>query len=399
MNKKLFKGLALILAVALAMGMASVALADTSFTPASGTAYATEAVNVRTGPGTSYSVLGYLNKGEKVTITGTVNNGWTQIKLPGGALGYVSGAYLSSYYPSGNSCPVVNNNVGTLYKVNTGALNVRRGPGTNYGIVSTLQRGDQVTCIGQSGKWFKIATSDGSDAWVSSSYLTSVNGNSNVIIESNGTMYATTGVNVRSGPSTSYSIVGGLNRGDKVTKTGTSGNWTRIAWGSGSAYVYSKYLQSGYISGGSSWVSPGSGNYIRYATTLINVRQGPGTEYALLGTVSRGQSLTCVGTSGSWTKVIWGSGYGYVYTGYLTSNYYNTYPDYWGQNVIYGSNSVYMQQDASLFSAKNMSTSYYVRTLPAGTRATLLSMDDGWAKIQYNGSVYYTWGSNLAYAY
>ena len=32
-------------------------------------------------------------------------------------------------------------------------------------------------------------------------------------------------------------------------------------------------------------------------------------------------------------------------------------------------------------------------------RATLLSMDDGWAKIQYNGSVYYTWGSNLAYAY
>lgn len=37
------------------------------------------------------------------------------------------------------------------------------------------------------------------------------------------TMYAATSVNVRSGPGTKYSIVGGLNRGDMVKRTGESG--------------------------------------------------------------------------------------------------------------------------------------------------------------------------------
>jgi uncharacterized protein YgiM (DUF1202 family) len=287
---------------------------------------------------------------------------------------------------------------GDRYKVNTGALNVRSGPGTNYRVIAVLEKGDIVTRIGQSGKWFKVSTSNGADAWVSSKYLTSVDGT--VVIPGDSvTMYATTGVNVRSGPSTSYSIVGGLDRGDKVTRIGTSGNWTKVVWGNGSAYVFSKYLQTGYIGGGS---SSSTSTYTRYTTTLLNVRSGPSTSYSVLGTVGQGQPLSCVGTSGNWTKIIWGSGYAYVYTSYLTSSYYGSVcpPNWnWGSNdVIFGSNQVYMQIDAPLYSTNNTSWSYYVRTLSAGTRATLLSMSNGWAKIYWNGGVYYTLGSNLAYA-
>ena len=42
------------------------------------------------------------------------------------------------------------------------------------------------------------------------------------------TRYATTSVNVRSGPGTKYSIVGGLNRGDIVKRTGESGKWIEV---------------------------------------------------------------------------------------------------------------------------------------------------------------------------
>ena len=135
---------------------------------------------------------------------------------------------------------------------------------------------------------------------------------------------------------------------------------------------------------------------------MLNVRSGPSTSYSVLGTVGQGQPLSCVGTSGNWTKIIWGSGYAYVYTSYLTSSYYGSVcpPNWnWGSNdVIFGSNQVYMQIDAPLYSTNNTSWSYYVRTLSAGTRATLLSMSNGWAKIYWNGGVYYTLGSNLAYA-
>ena len=393
MNRKLYRALALALALAFVLSMAGVALADATFSASSGTAYATEAVNVRSGPGTSYSVLGYLSRGEKVTITGTVSNGWTQIRLPGGYYGYVSSAYLSRSYPTGGSTIITPS--GDRYKVTAGALNVRRGPGTNYSVVAVLDKGDIVTRIGQSGKWFKVATSDGSDAWVSSKYLASV---SDTVVVPGGTttMYATTGVNVRSGPSTNYSIVGGLERGDKVTRTGTSGNWTRISWGNGSAYVFSKYLQTSPISGGNNWTS--GSTYTRYTTTLLNIRSGPSTSYSIVGTVSKGQPLSCVGTSGNWTKIVWGSGYAYAYTSYLTSSPY--YGNIWGngQDVIFGSNRVMMQTSAPIYTIANASSLYYVQTLPAGTRATLLAMNDGWAKILYNNQVYYTWGSNLAYA-
>lgn len=402
MNKKVSKILALAMAFVLVLGLAGVALADT-FTSASGTAYAVDTVNVRTGPGASYSVLGYFSRGDQVTITGTVSNGWTQVRLPGGMLGYVNSSYLSNYYPSGSGYPVVTPN-GTVFKVTTAALNIRSGPGTNYSVIGVLKKGDQVTRIGQSGKWFKVSTSNGAEAWVSSKYLTGSDGGQVWVDDSTTsiTMYATTGVNIRSGPSTSYSIVGGLNKGDSVTRTGKSGNWTKVSWGGGSGYVYTKYLQAAPVSGG--WSQPAPGTYTRYATGLLNVRSGPDTGYSLLGTIGQGQTVTCVGATGSWTKILWGAGYAYVSTSGLSSSYYGgVYPggdwnNSWGSDVIIGSNSVYMYRDTALFSTNNASSSYYVRTLPQGTRATLLSVKDGWAKIAYSDTVYYVFASDLAYA-
>lgn len=46
-------------------------------------------------------------------------------------------------------------------------LNVRSGPGTNYGIVGSLSKGSRVTVVGTSGSWSRIGTS----RWVSSEYL------------------------------------------------------------------------------------------------------------------------------------------------------------------------------------------------------------------------------------
>ncbi|MEA4968924.1 MAG: SH3 domain-containing protein [Candidatus Pelethousia sp.] len=403
MNKKVSKLLALAMAFVLVLSMAGVAFAETFYT-ASGYAYATDAVNVRSGPDSSYSVLGYFSKGDQVTITGTVSTGWTQVRLPGGVLGYVKSSYLTSSYPSGSYYPTPVPS-GTTFRVTTSALNIRTGPGTGYSVVGVLKKGDQVTRIGQNGKWFKIATSNGSEAWVSSKYLSSTDG-SYVYVEDTAstTMYATTGVNIRSGPGTKYSIVGGLNRGDRVTKIGKSGNWTKISWGSGSAYVYSQYLQgSAAVSGG---YQPSSSSYTRYATGLLNVRSGPDTSYGILGTIGQGQSVTCVGTSGNWTKIVWGGNYGYVYTAYLSSTYYGNvcpggsgwYGPYYGNNVLWGSDQVYLQRSADLYSTNNSSLVNYVRTLSQGTRVTLVSMEsNGWAKVMYGGTVYYVASGALAY--
>ena len=67
-------------------------------------AVATSSVNIRSGPGTSYRVLGQLAPGEHVAITDR-SGGWCEISHPNG---WVSCAYLahgSGYAPVVRSAP------------------------------------------------------------------------------------------------------------------------------------------------------------------------------------------------------------------------------------------------------------------------------------------------------
>lgn len=52
----------------------------------------------------------------------------------------------------------------------TGSVNVRRGPGTGYGVVDQLYRGESVDVRGCTGGWCRVEHS-GPDGWVSANYL------------------------------------------------------------------------------------------------------------------------------------------------------------------------------------------------------------------------------------
>ena len=53
------------------------------------------------------------------------------------------------------------------YIVTAGTLNVRSGPGSNYGVLSELRRGTRISVLDTSGSWAKISD----DGWVHSGYL------------------------------------------------------------------------------------------------------------------------------------------------------------------------------------------------------------------------------------
>lgn len=62
-------------------------------------------LNVRSGAGTAYSRIGALYKGETVVVL-SESNGWSRVLFHGNKTGYVSAAYLSSYYsPINNYVP------------------------------------------------------------------------------------------------------------------------------------------------------------------------------------------------------------------------------------------------------------------------------------------------------
>ncbi|OQB25403.1 MAG: SH3 domain-containing protein [Firmicutes bacterium ADurb.Bin182] len=208
---------------------------------------------------------------------------------------------------------------GYWYPVYSGTMmvlseaNVRKEPTRNSKLLGTLEKGEYVAVYGKQGDWYIISWKNGF-AYVYESYFEETYVPSPAPgYPSQGTIVtATTGVNVRSGPGTGYSIVGELEKGDTVEKLGTSGSWTMVRYKGFTAYVYSKYLTGGTVPGGTP-----SNSALMAATAAVNVRKGPGTNYEKDGWLNKGDKVVKIGTSGSWTKIEWKGGSAYVYSKYL----------------------------------------------------------------------------------
>ena len=124
----------------------------------------------------------------------------------------------------------------STYMVTASTLNVRTGPSTSYSKASyQLTSGELVEVVDVANGWAQLT--DGN--YVSAQYLMAVTTSDD---GSATTMYVTCRtLNVRTGPSTSYSKVGTLSRGTSVEVVGTYGNWAKLSNG---YYVSLSYLSA-----------------------------------------------------------------------------------------------------------------------------------------------------------
>ena len=145
------------------------------------------------------------------------------------------------------SLPTANLSANTQYKT-TIDLNLRTGPGTQYGIINYGPRGTVVTGTGKnSGIWYEV-TMGSQTGWMSSDYLQKIATQSAPVTpmtNGGGVQYKTTiQLNLRAGAGTQYSIIGYGVAGTVVTGTGkTSGIWYEVTMGSQTGWMSSDYLQ------------------------------------------------------------------------------------------------------------------------------------------------------------
>ena len=132
---------------------------------------ASAGLNLRKGPSTSYAVIKTLSKGTEVTVVSSSND-WSKVNV-GGVSGYVSSDYLSSTKPStGSSSSNESTSNSTSNMYTTDRLNLRKGAGTSYSVITTLDKGIAVTVHSSSNGWSKVSV-NGMTGYVSSSYLSS----------------------------------------------------------------------------------------------------------------------------------------------------------------------------------------------------------------------------------
>lgn len=133
-------------------------------------------LNLRSGPGTQYKILGYGVVGTTVTGTGKTSGIWYEVKM-GTLTGWMSSDYLKKVVAIAPTAvtPPVTTIAAVQYKT-TIHLNLRSGPGTKYGIIGSGVAGTKVNGTGKiNGTWFevKLGTKTG---WMSSEYLLDVTG-------------------------------------------------------------------------------------------------------------------------------------------------------------------------------------------------------------------------------
>lgn len=135
-------------------------------------------LTVRSGPGTSYSSVGQLSKGDKVVVD-SLSNGWAHLMDTAGGSGrYVSADYLkrlSDY--DGSTTPDEPFTTG-WYRVNVESkLAVRAAASTTGKKVGQLSNGAEVVVDSIANGWAHLMdTSNGTGRYVSANYLTRVRG-------------------------------------------------------------------------------------------------------------------------------------------------------------------------------------------------------------------------------
>ena len=122
-------------------------------------------VNVRTGPGASYSKLGVAPKNAVYNILGK-SGSWYKINYQGLA-GYVSSTYVSLVAAA--STTSATNQIGKIVNCTSG-VNVRSGPGSGYTKLGIAPKGASYPILGKSGSYY-IILFNGTNGYVYASYV------------------------------------------------------------------------------------------------------------------------------------------------------------------------------------------------------------------------------------
>ena len=286
-------------------------------------------VNVRTGPGTSFSQhasIPSISSGSTVDVLGEVlgnedNRLWYQVRVLGAYIGYIRGDLVKrkislDYTPWQG-----------VAKSTTGTVNIRQAPTVNSGISiqrAPLKNGDVIEVINETSGdgtiWYEVADSGRPVGYCRSDLIRP--NYEEYYVEWDGTLQATTGsVNVRFSPGTEGGKVPGSPFANGTVariigeERGSDGYiWYKIVINS-----YVGYCRCDLVSVLTDypewWASANT------TTGTLNIRKMPGTNYDLIagcpsvpnGTQMKVRSQIC-GTDGQvWYKIIVKG----IYTGYV----------------------------------------------------------------------------------
>ena len=344
-------------------------------------------LNMRKNGAEDASIVAKLANGTQVTVY-SESKGWAKIKA-NGKEGYVSTKYLSATKPGTLTKTAVTNKTTTKYvNVSTGSLNMRKSGIDSASIVAKLTRGTQVTVYSESKGWAKVKA-NGKEGYVSTKYLSSTK--PGTVTKAEVTAKTTTkyvnvstgSLNMRKSGIDSASIVAKLTRGTQVTVYSESKGWAKIKANGKEGYVSAKYLSStkpGTVTK-TEVTSKTATKYVNVSTGSLNMRKSGKVTASVVAILSKGTKVTVYSEANGWAKVKANGKDGYVSAKYLSSSKPGS-----GSTSVTPAKTTTKYVTGSLNMRKSgKATASIVAILSKGTKVTVYSESNGWAKVKANG--------------
>jgi uncharacterized protein YgiM (DUF1202 family) len=186
-RRQFAKGLLAVPAIALGAGFLRPATgrAASQFAVGDRVVVATDFLNLRTGAGTDQDVLDVLAYGTEATVTASPSSAsadgydWVEIQTDGGEGGWVADTFLAAASGGSGGGGGSLFSIGDQVMVNTDALNLRSGQGTDADVVDVLPYGTMVIITGLPATgsddgydWYQVGVHAGESGWVVGEYLT-----------------------------------------------------------------------------------------------------------------------------------------------------------------------------------------------------------------------------------
>lgn len=209
-------------------------------------------------------------------------------------------------------------------------VNLRQGPGTQYAVVTVIPSGAAVYMeVPDTGSGWTVVDYGNVSGYVATRYLL-VGQNSNPVPAGTpaftpGNYTTVAGVNLRSGPGTSYAVQIVVPAGASLYVDSITNGWAHTGFANYDGYVSSEYLAGlgGYAAPATTVTSntapSGNANNGSYTITgNVNLRTGPSTDYASMMVVPAGAVVTVSDYANGWAHVNYGGYVGYVSTKYVS---------------------------------------------------------------------------------
>ena len=279
----------------------------------------------------------------------------------------------------------------TYYRVNTSHLKVHQFDDEKSTVVASREKDFALTVSKKLGNWWYVKFTNGNEGYVQKKYLAHVSSYS-AWVDADGT-------NLRKGPGYSYSNVGTLAKGAKVTVLTAGSTYCYVKSSIGYGYVHKGYLSKKKVKASGNPSTPAftpATNYTAYISNgsrTVNLRSAATKSAPVIQQYPTGTEVKVIKHGEVWDEVQIGTSHGYMMTAFLTTTVpapvpatTPTTPTTFTPYTAY----VWSDNKKPVNVRNGKGTGYtYLFNVPYGAEVTVTEHDKAWDKI--------SWGSKTGY--